>query len=149
MTGPESLGGARRASPAYLILFGVAALGLPFLAIGLGALLRGRAGGDPMAALNGEGLAAFLGMWALLFAVRLIFSERTPKPVQDLTRTLISVVFGLELLGSGLALILALGGVRSGQAAASGGVPLAGWFIALAVLCQGATATWLLRYRRA
>jgi hypothetical protein len=51
---------AIRPSPGYLYSLSIAAVGLPFTAIALSGALRGRAGGDPMRAMDFDGVIFFL-----------------------------------------------------------------------------------------
>ena len=134
-------GSALRAiSAGYLASYGFAVVGIPFLAIGLGATIDQRAGRDPREAVSGVGFVAFVFMFVMVFAVRLVFWNRVSADLQALVRAVLSLVLATELIAAVVAL-----GMAPWQGAHGAG--LATWFTVLGVICQIATLIWLVRYR--
>lgn len=122
----------------YLITFAFALVGLTFLGIGLGATLEARAGHDPLDGINAVGLPVFVFSWLLMYIFRLIFWRKVPEHRQAQARGFVTAILVSELIAAGVAVALL---------ASSGGV-VAAAFTGLGALCQIATVTWLVRYRR-
>ena len=143
MTARMDAASAIRPSPGYLFTLAIGCVGLPFIGIGLGGALIGRAGGDPIRAMDVDGMVMFILAFAVGFAMRLIFWPPAPPSLRQIVRLLISVVLAAEiplaLLGLALAWQLPPG-TRHAV------LPL--YFSVLAVLCQPVAALWLARYRR-
>ncbi|MDE1150609.1 MAG: hypothetical protein PW843_29010 [Azospirillaceae bacterium] len=129
----------RRPSPGYLFHFALAAVGITFLAIGLDGSLKLRAGADPMDAMDGAGLVAFLFSWLLVFGFRLIFWGKVPAPGQHLVRTVLIGIFAVEIVCAVAALALLFTGPGS---------VLVTVFTLAGVLCQISTIVWLIRHRQ-
>lgn len=128
----------RPVSVGYLINLGFALVGLALLGIGFGATLEARAGHDPLDGINAVGLPALIFSWLLMYVVRLIFWRRVPERGQAQARGFVISVLVLELVVAGAAITLLT---------SSGGV-VAAAFTCLGALCQIATVTWLIRYRK-
>ncbi len=130
-------------SPAYLYALSAACIGLPFLGLGLGGALIARAGGDPMRALDVDGMVMFLLAFAILFATRLLFWPPAPPALRAAVRAAVSAIFaaGVVAVLIGLALSFQLP-----PATPHASLPL--YFSILAVLFQPGAILWLMRYRQ-
>ena len=137
------LSDATRPSPGYLLTLALGCVGLPFMGIGLGGALIGRAGGDPIRAMDVDGIVMFLLAFAIGFAMRLIFWPPAPPRLRSIVRLMISaiLVLGMALSILGLALAWNLPATLRHASA-----PI--YFSTLAVLCQPVAALWLTRYRQ-
>ncbi len=136
---------SRRPSPGYLASLAIGCTGIAFLGVALGAAYKLRYGGDPMDAVDHSGLYAFGFAYAPAFASRLIFWDKVSAARQDLVRGAISLVFGLTLLATLIAILVAF--AEKGGGTGAGGW-LVTWFTALAALSQIASVLWLVRYRQ-
>lgn len=133
-------GGLRPIPAGYLLTLGLAITALPFLGIGLGGILLGRAGQDPFDAWDTIGTTCFVGMFALGFAMRLIFWQRSSPVLVMAVRNLLTIVLALLAIATVYALIVAFG---------PGETP--GWtliFVVGAALALIPNMIWLVRYRR-
>jgi hypothetical protein len=133
---------AIRPSPGYLYSLSIAAVGLPFTAIALSGALRGRAGGDPMRAMDFDGVIFFLLAFCVGFSIRLLFWPRARTGLRTLVRLLVTSIFTLEILASLLAVLLAWQ-----LPSTTRNIFLPHTFSVLGILCQLATTVWLVRYR--
>ncbi len=84
------------------------AVGLPFLGIGLGGALIGRAGGDPVRAFDVDGMVMFLLAFAIGFAVRLIFWPPAPPALRSAVRTIVTAIFAVGIPAAIVGLMLSL-----------------------------------------
>ena len=144
MTRGDRNGGAglRPIPPGFLLSYGVAVVGIPFLAIGLGATADAHRGLSPEQAVDGVGFVAFAFMWVMVFGVRLMFWNRLAAPTQALVRVVVALVLAAELC-AGVAAVW----ITPWRDAALPGI--AAWFSALGIACQIGTVAWLVRYRDA
>ena len=129
-------------SPGYLLSIGLACVGFACLGISVGGGLIAKAGGDPMRAMDVDGMVTFVSAFAIIFACRLIFFKGVGQQVRHVVRTAITVVFCVELLATVFSIWLAASGPPSTQA-----LSLPVWFTTIATLCQIGTLAWLFRYR--
>lgn len=129
-------------STAYALTLTIGCVGLPFLGMGLGGELIVLSGGDPMHAVDVEGMALFILMFAILFSVRLIFWPSTPPKLRALVRVGTTVILTMSFVASVIGAILL---VMIPGLSANGGLPIL--FSLLALSCQPCTLLWLLRYR--
>lgn len=129
-------------SKAYAITLSLACVGLPFLGIGLGGELIALSGGDPIDALDVDGMVMFILAFAMSFSARLMFWPPVPAKLRAFVRTTISVVFAISFVASvaGVILIWKIPAALNDKE-----IPII--FSVLALLCQPCTVLWLLRYR--
>ncbi|TWB65603.1 hypothetical protein FBZ87_12121 [Nitrospirillum amazonense] len=138
----------RRPSTGYYLTLGLALPGIVFAATSIAASLQIRAHADPFDILNPVGLPALLFVWFLLYAFRLIFWGKMPAQMQNLVRTLLTLVLCLEVLAGLAAFILVWNLPTEDLVRGQAGFIMVEWFTTIAVLSQIATVIWLLRYRK-
>ena len=129
-------------SPGYLLSIAFACVGFDCLGISIGGGLIARAGGDPMRAMDVDGMVTFVLAYAIIFASRLIFFKGVGQPVRDAVRNVITITFCAEIVATVFSIWLAVFGPPSTYA-----LSLPVWFTTVAVLCQIGTLVWLLGYR--
>ncbi len=135
----------RRPSPGYLFTLSLAMAGLAASAIGLGSALRLAAGKDPTDALQFEGTAVFAAALLLGFVYRLIFWNKVSPRAQNMVRVFLACVLEVGVLISILAIVFTLKATSAGSGTR---LILPIMFSATSAICQIASVTWLLRYRR-
>lgn len=96
MSNPTS-SASTQPSSAYIFALSAGATGLPFLGIGLGGSLIGRAGGDPVRAFDVDGMVMFLLAFAIGFAIRLIFWPPAPPSLRSAVRTIVTIIFAIGI----------------------------------------------------
>ena len=105
-----------------------------------------RIGADPLDAINLWGLSALGFVWVLAYLFRFIFWRRIPERTQGRVRAFVTGVFALEFL---LALaVVAFFATTASASGSNGQLDESLGSIIVGELCQIATVTWLLRYRR-
>ena len=132
----------QNSTPGYLYSMAAALVGLPCIGTGLGGALIGRARGDPIDAMDSYTVAAFLFMFAVAFAMRLIFWPSAPAGMRRTVRLLITAIFAIEIPLALLAFVEAISLPHSTKHGA-----IAVTFSVFAVLCQVGSVMWLLMYR--
>lgn len=130
-------------SPSYLYTLSAACVGLPCIGVGLGGALIARAGGDPISAFDFDGTAMFLLMFAIVFAVRLLFWPPVPSILRACVRLAVTAILVIEVPLAVLGLVLAL---TLPPTMSTIFVPI--YFSCFAVLFQIGTVWWLMRYRQ-
>lgn len=100
-----------------------------------------RAGGDPIDAFDSYTVIAFLFMFALAFAMRLIFLPQASAGLKRTVRILLSASFALSIPLALLGLVMSL---SLPQSTKHGFVAIA--FSVFALVCQTGSVFWLLRY---
>lgn len=121
---------------------------MTFLTIGLDGAILLRGGRNPVDAMGPPGLTAFVFTFVLCFVARLTFWDKASIAWQSAARTFISVAFIATVLLTACALALFAFGMNGLRPAAGYDTSLPITFTLLAALCQIASVTWLLRYRR-
>ena len=127
-----------RPSAAYLFTSACGLISLPFLTIAVGDVIRASHGGDPLDAFDREGIVALLLAWAGLYAFRIPFWRKVSASgraaaVYGMT---VFMVVGLAATAGGAIYVLS-----------NGPDHLALSFILVAIIAQGGSSAWLLRYR--
>ena len=135
---------AAKPSSAYLYTLSAACIGLPFLGLGLGGALIARAGGDPMRALDVDGMVMFLLAFAILFATRLLFWPPAPPALRATVRAVVSAIFAVGIVAALASVVLSL---QLPPATPHASFPV--YCSILALLFQPAAILWLARYRQA
>ena len=142
----STIPGFRRFSTGYGVTVGIALAGLVFVSITAGAVFEARTGGDPESAINPFGLFGFLLTWTFLYLIRLIFWEKMSERRQAQMRAIVTGLLTLEVLTTVLVAVLLMAG--AGRSSTDPSATTAIWTCVVAALCQIATVTWLVRYRR-
>lgn len=138
----------RRPTAGYYASLGFALVGIVFVAMGIGGSLDARAGVDAFDALDHAGLPALIFVWFLLYAFRLIFWGRVSPHVQNLVRNALTLLLCIEVAAAAVALFLMITAPDAPPLGGSSRTIMIVCFTVPAVLCQIATLTWLIRYRK-
>lgn len=131
----------RTPTTGYSICLIVALVGLTVTVVSLFGILYARNGRDPLDAYGLPGEIAFACSFGLLFLTRLIFSDKRSPGLQGVVRMIISVVLMIEVVAALAAATLILTGAHAVGSFLS-------YFIAIALLCQIGSVSWLVSYRR-
>ncbi|MEE3627490.1 hypothetical protein UCD39_26535 [Nitrospirillum sp. BR 11752] len=138
----------RRPSPGYLYSLALAGAGLAFLSVSLGGSLAILKHGDVLDIYGTVTPYVFAFALCIGFLYRLIFSPRISPPLQALVRKFITSILVLEVIGTGVALILFYNQRSISPPPDDGDRVIVTIFMVFTGICQIPTILWLLRYRK-